>query len=107
MDIQSWRGFMKRIHIVNWIFLALSLCFAFAIPVLGIGTAMANWDGMCYGFTDSQLPCSWWEFAKNEMFWNSLMFGPLTVMTLVAWFILNIIQWAVRTRRRTNSKATK
>lgn len=98
---------MKAIRTINWIFLALTLCFVLAIPVLGIGTAMANWDGMCYGFTDSQLPCSWWEFAKNEMFWNSLMFGPLTVMTLGIWFIMNIIQWAVRTRRRTNSTATK
>lgn len=98
---------MKRIRIINWIFLALALCFVIAIPVMGIGTAMANWDGMCYGFTDSQAPCSWWEFAKNEMFWNALMFGPLIVMTVGLWGLLTMIRWGMHPYWKTKSMHTK
>jgi hypothetical protein len=100
LDIEFFR-------IINWVFLALSLCFALAIPVVGIGSTVANWDGMCYGFTDSQLPCSWWEFAKNEMFWNSLMFVPLTVMTLGLWGLLTITRWGMRSYWETKSIQTK
>lgn len=94
---------MKIFCIMNWIFLAAIICLLLAIPVIGIGSTTANWHGMCYGFTDSQWSCPWWEFAKNEMFWSSLLFVPLLVMTLGTWLIVNIIQWAMRAHRRTNS----
>lgn len=91
---------MKTVRIINWIFLALSICFMLAIPLMGIGSASANWQGICYGFTDSQLPCSWWEFAKNEMFWSSFMFVPLLALTLGIWLVVNIIQWVVISNRK-------
>lgn len=91
---------MKAVRIIKWIFLILGVCFLLAIPVTGISLAWANWEGICYGFTDSQVPCTWWEFAKNEMFWNSLMFVPLTVMNLGAWLVINIIQKVARAKRR-------
>lgn len=87
---------MKTIQVINLVFLVVSLILLLAIPVIGISSATANWHGMCYGFTDSQLPCSWWEFAKNEMFWNSLMFIPWLAMTLGIGLIVNIVQWVVR-----------
>ena len=98
---------MKTVRIMNWIFLAATVFLLLAIPLMGLGSASANWKGMCYGFTDSQAPCSWWEFAKNEMFWSAFLFVPLLVMTLGAWLIVSIIHWVVRARRRINSTAIK
>ena len=83
---------MKTVRIMNWIFMAASIFLLLASPLLGIGSAFVNWHGMCYGFTDSQWACPWWEFAKNEMFWSAFLFVPLLVMTLGAWLVANLIQ---------------
>jgi hypothetical protein len=95
---------MKTVRILNWIFLGASIFLLLAIPVMGIGSAAANWQGMCYGFTDSQAPCSWWEFAKNEMFWSSFMFVPLLALMLGVWLVVNIIQWVVISNRKKSLK---
>jgi len=98
---------MKAVRIVNWIFLAVCTCLLIAIPILGVGSTAINWKGICYGFTDGQSPCSWWEFARNEMFWASMVIVPLLVITLGVWLMVNAIRWAVRAYRRTNSTAIK
>ena len=85
---------MKTVQVIKWIFLGAGLCSLLGIPLLGLGSAAMSWHGICYGFTDSQLPCTWWEFAKNEMFWASFLLLPLSAMTLGGWLIVNIIQWA-------------
>ncbi|MCQ3937374.1 MAG: hypothetical protein DPW18_10045 [Chloroflexi bacterium] len=95
---------MKAFRFISLIFLAVSVCFLLAIPVLGFGSTAINWKGICYGFTDGQTPCSWWEFAQNEMFWTSMLVVPLLAMTLATWLIVTIIRWTVT---RTNSTQTK
>ncbi len=97
---------MKAVRIINWVFMALTLCFALAIPVLGIGSAAVNWNGTCYGFTDSQWACPFWEFAQNEMFWASFIFTPLTMMTLGMWGVLTMIRWGMRLYWKTKSIQT-
>ncbi|HNH03243.1 MAG TPA: hypothetical protein PLD33_00025 [Anaerolineales bacterium] len=94
---------MKTLRMINGIFLGLSLCFALAIPILGIGSATINWNGICYGFTDGQVPCSWWEYTQNEMFWASFIFLPLLVMTLLMWGLMNLIRWVRRGAGTINS----
>ncbi|MFN8411528.1 MAG: hypothetical protein U0Z26_03990 [Anaerolineales bacterium] len=85
----------KRLRIINSIFLVLSLCFLFAIPALGLASTLTNWHGICYGFTDTQTPCSQWEYAQNEMFWSSFLFIPLFLMTMTGWIILHGIRLIV------------
>jgi hypothetical protein len=106
MAIGQREPIIKTIRIANWFFLAVSLCLALAVPVLGIVSTTLNWQGICYGFTDGQAPCSWWEFAQNEMFWAAFLFAPLLVLVLAAWLTVNIIHWAVRAYRRANSPET-
>ena len=91
---------MKAIRIVNLIFLGLSLCFLLAIPILGLGSTAVNWHGICYGFTDGQSPCSWWEFTQNEMFWSSFLFIPLLVATLGMWLVWNVALWLIRRKQK-------
>ncbi|MBK7320327.1 hypothetical protein [Candidatus Villigracilis affinis] len=98
---------MKTFRIINWIFVGLSLCFLLAIPVLGLGSAAINWNGVCHGFTDGQAPCSWWEYTQNEMFWASFIFLPLLVVTLFTWGLMNLIRWGMRVFRNTNSITSK
>ena len=94
---------MKTIRVIHWVFLALTLCFLLAIPLLGMGSAAIHWNGTCYGFTDGQWACPWWEFAQNEMFWAGFLFFPLTIMTLGMWGVLTLIRWGMRLYWRTKS----
>ena len=97
---------MKAIRIIHLIFLALALCFMLAIPVLGVGSTAANWDGICYGFTDGEWSCPWWEYAQNEMFWAAFIFFPLIIMTLGLWGMFTVIRWGIRLYWRTKSLQT-
>ena len=96
---------MKAIRRLNLVFLVVSLCLLLAIPVLGIGSAMSNWHGMCYGFTDSQWECPFLEFAKNEMFWASFMFIPPLVMVLAAWLVFHVIRLWISVSRQLRKDA--
>lgn len=91
---------MKAVRLFNWILLAVCVFFTLAIPALGVGSAAANWNGSCFGFTDSQWPCPFWEFAGNQMFWASIFILPRLAMTMAVWLSVNIIQWAVRAYQR-------
>lgn len=83
---------MKTIRRMNLVFLGVSLCLLLAIPVTGIRSAVLNWNGMCYGFTDSQWECPFWEFAKNEMFWASFLFVPPLAVVIGTWLVIHLVR---------------
>lgn len=91
---------MKTIQKMNLIFLGVSLCLLLAIPVLGIGSAVSNWNGMCYGFTDSQWECPFWEFANNEMFWSAFLFVPPLVVVVGAWLAIHLVRLWISVSRQ-------
>lgn len=83
----------RTIRIIKLVFLALALLLCLAIPVIGLVSTAASWDGICYGFTDGQVPCSWWEYARNEMFWASMLFIPFLFITSLVWIAMAIVQF--------------
>lgn len=80
-------------RIIKLIFLVLSVLLCLAIPVAGIISTATTWEGICYGFTDGQHECSWWEYARTEMFWASFLFIPLLFGASVVWLVMSAVQF--------------
>jgi hypothetical protein len=88
-------------RLVKLIFLVASLLLCLAIPVAGLVSTAVGWEGICYGFTDGQAACPWWEYARNEMFWASFIFIPLLFMASLVWMVMSAIQFvAARAQKR-------
>ena len=87
------------------IFLIAGILFCLAIPIVGLGSTAINYHGICYGFTDSQSPCTWMEFARNEMFWASFIFIPLLFLAAVVWILMAAVQFVVEMRQKRKEKA--
>jgi hypothetical protein len=87
---------MQRVfRIIKLVFLGLSVLLFLAIPVAGIISTATGWEGICYGFTDGQHDCPWWEYARNEMFWASFIFIPLLFAASLVWIVIAVIQFVM------------
>jgi hypothetical protein len=82
----------RAFRIIKLIFLGISVLLCLAIPVAGLVSTATSWEGICYGFTDGQHECSWWEYAGAEMFWASFLFVPLLFVASVVWIVIAAIQ---------------
>jgi hypothetical protein len=91
----------RAFRIIKLIFLGLSILLCLAIPVVGLISTATSWEGICYGFTDGQHACPWWEYAGTEMFWASFLFIPLLFAAAVIWLVMAVIQFiATRMQKR-------
>ncbi len=94
----------RTIRIIKLVFLALALLLCLAIPIIGLVSTVTSWDGICYGFTDGQTPCSWWEYARTEMFWALMIFIPFIFITSLVWIVISAVQFvAAQLEKRKNS----
>jgi len=85
---------MKRaFRIIKLVFLGISILLCLAIPVAGIISTITSWEGTCYGFTDGQHECPWWEYAGTEMFWASFLFIPLLFGAAIIWLVMAALQF--------------
>jgi hypothetical protein len=92
---------MSRIfRISRNIFLGIALLASLSIPVMGLVSTATGWHGICYGFTDGQWPCGWWEYARNEMFWASFIAVPVLLVGLVPWLGMTFIQAIVSSKNK-------
>jgi hypothetical protein len=83
----------RAFRIIKLIFLVISILLCLAIPVAGAVSTITSWEGVCYGFTDGQHDCPWWEFAGTEMFWASFLFIPLLFGAVVFWLLIAALQF--------------
>ena len=101
---------MNRIfRIIKMVFLILGILLCLAIPVAGIISTATGWEGICYGFTDGQHNCSWWEYAGTEIFWASFLFIPLLFGAAVIWLAMSAVQFIlaiVKKRKQTQVSQT-
>jgi hypothetical protein len=87
-------------RIIKLIFLVIGILLCLAIPIAGIISTITSWEGICYGFTDGQHECPWWEYAGLEMFWGSFAFIPLLFGAAIIWLIMAAIQFAMERAKR-------
>jgi hypothetical protein len=91
-------------RIIKLIFLVLSLQLCLAIPIVGLVSTATSWQGICYGLTDSQHACPWWEYAGTEMFWASFLFIPLLFAASIIWLVMAAAQFIVAKLQKQKEK---
>jgi hypothetical protein len=84
----------RAFRIIKLVFLVAGILLCLAIPVAGLVSTATGWEGICYGFTDGQHACPWWEYAGTEMFWASFLFIPLLFLAGVVWLGMAGVQFA-------------
>ena len=98
---------MTRVfRIIKLVFLVLSILLCLAIPAAGLVSTATNWEGICYGFTDGQHACPWWEYAGTEMFWASFLFIPLLFAAAVVWLVMAVAQVIVGRKSASHLKGS-
>jgi hypothetical protein len=85
----------RAFRIIKLIFLTASILLCLAITVAGLASTITGWEGICYGFTDGQHDCPWWEFAGTEMFWASFTFIPLLFLASLVWLGMAVLQFVI------------
>ena len=85
----------RAFRIIKLIFLILGILLCLAIPIVGLVSTATTFHGICYGFTDGQSQCAWWEYARNEMFWVSFLFAPFLFLASIVWIIMAAVQFIV------------
>jgi hypothetical protein len=91
-------------RLIKLIFLVASILLCLAIPVAGLVSTAFGWEGVCYGFTDGQSACPWWEYARNEMFWASFLFIPLLFGASMVWLVMAALQFFTNSGKVADSK---
>ena len=91
-------------RIIKLIFLVISILLCLAIPVAGIISTTTTWEGICYGFTDGQHDCPWWEYAGTEMFWASFLFIPLLFGAALVWLVMSAVQFFMAMKKKQKLK---
>jgi hypothetical protein len=95
----------RAFRLIKLFFLGASILLCLAIPVAGLVSTAVGWEGICYGFTDGQAACPWWEYAFNEMFWASFLFIPLLFIASLVWMGIAAVQFvAARTQKSKKSE---
>jgi ABC-type spermidine/putrescine transport system permease subunit II len=97
----------RTFRIIKLILLLLGVLLCLAIPVVGLVSTAVNYHGLCYGFTDGQSACAWWEFARNEMFWSSFILVPLLALASAVWLTMAAVQFIVEMIQKRKDKARK
>lgn len=93
----------RAFRLIKLVFLVLSALLCLAIPVAGLVSTALGWEGICYGFTDGQWGCPWWEYARNEMFWASFLFVPLLFLATLAWLAIALVQFVAQRVRKSST----
>jgi hypothetical protein len=93
-------------RIIKLVFLVLSILLCLAIPVAGIISTLTSWEGICYGFTDGQHDCPWWEYVRTEMFWASFLFIPLLFGAAVVWLGMSAVQFVMAMVKKRKESTT-
>lgn len=91
----------RTFRIIKLIFLVASILLCLAIPVAGLVSTATGWEGICYGLTDSQHNCAWWEYTGTEMFWAFFLFIPLLFAAALVWLVMAALQFfAAKVQKR-------
>jgi len=97
----------RAFRIIKLVFLVLGLLMLLAVPVTGLISAAAHWEGVCERQAGEPSPCSWWEFAVKEMFWVMFIFIPYFFAAGVAWTGMSLAQFIQSLVRKYRSRAAE
>jgi hypothetical protein len=94
----------RAFRIIKFIFLVIGLLLLLSIPVSGLVSTAVNWKGVCFGFTDGQWECPWWEYAGDEMFWAMFIFIPFLFIATLVFLGMSLAQFIVSLAQKRRQK---
>jgi hypothetical protein len=97
----------KTFRIIKLFFIGLSILLCLGIPIAGLVSTAVSYHGLCYGFTDGQSPCTWLEFARNEIFWSSFILIPLLMLASAVWLIIAAVQFIAEMKQKRKDKLSR
>ena len=95
----------RAFRIIKLIFLGISVLLCLAIPIAGLVSTATSWEGICYGFTDGQHDCPWWEYAGTEIFWATFLFVPLLFIASLVWMAFAAIQFVMEKMKKKDTNS--
>jgi phosphotransferase system glucose/maltose/N-acetylglucosamine-specific IIC component len=97
----------RAFRIIKLVFLVLGLLLLLAIPVTGLISAAVHYEGVCERQAGEPSPCSWWQYAVNEMFWVMFIFIPYFFAAAVAWTGMSLVQFIQTMVRKYRSRGAE
>ena len=97
----------RTFRIIKLIFLVTGILLLIAIPIVGLASTVNNYQGVCLEATNGERPCTWIQYAGNEMFWTTFIFIPFLFLASIAWLGMSAVQFVVEMRQKRKEKASK
>jgi len=99
----------RTFRIIKLIFLVTGILLLIAIPIVGLVSTANNYHGVCLDSTNGEHPCTWMQYAGNEMFWTTFIFIPFLFLASIVWLGMSAAQFIaeMRQKRKKASKAER
>ena len=95
----------RTFRIVKLIFLLAGILLLIAIPIVGLVSTTHSYQGVCLDPVNGEHPCTWMQYAGNEMFWASFIFIPFLFLASVVWLGMSAVQFVAQMRQKRKEKA--
>ena len=97
----------RTFRIIKLIFLVTGILLLIAVPIVGLVSTANSYQGVCLDSTNGDHPCTWMQYAWNEMFWASFIFIPFLFLVSIVWLVMAAVQFIVAMRQKRKEKADK
>lgn len=94
----------RAFRLIKRIFVILTLLLLLAVLVIGLASAAFNWRGVCDDIAYGERPCTWWEFARSEIFWATFLLIPFLFVAAVAYFGMSLAEFIAQFARKQKEK---
>jgi len=78
-----------------------------AIPIVGLVSTANNYQGVCLDSANGEQPCTWMQYAGNEMFWATFIFIPFLFLASIVWLGMSAVQFIAEMRQKRKEKMGK
>ena len=97
----------RTFRIIKLIFLVTGILLLVAIPIVGLVSTANTYQGVCLDSTNGEHPCTWMQYAGNEMFWATFIFIPFLFLASIVWLGMSAVQFVVGMGKKRKEKVSK
>jgi len=97
----------RTFRIIKLIFLVTGILLLIAIPIVGLVSTAKTYQGVCLDSAKGEHPCTWMQYAGNEMFWTTFIFIPFLFLASIAWLGMSAVQFIAEMRQKRKEKTGK
>ena len=94
----------RSFRIIKLIFLVTGILLLIAIPIVGLVSTANTYQGVCLDSANGERPCTWIQYAGNEMFWTTFIFIPFLFLASIVWLGMSAAQFVAEMREKRKEK---